>query len=241
MFASVSLIAVGAFILTLAVVVYEVIMLRKKKSTTQQPQEQTVNLPDYQQDPKAVQSMTTVPNVANAQIPQEVSAEAPMQARELPSRGKFFALAAAFIVVIVLIGGAFFLNSRRTEKKITQANVESTPKPTKAQIVAEPTTKPTKPLASTPTPTTVITIVVETDDVSVTPNQDQSSQEKGSTGSSIIKPTSSMTITPTEKMSSGSASISPTKATEMPKSGIINQTVILAGISVLFIALAFIL
>lgn len=237
MFASVSLIAVGAFILTLAVVVYEVIMLRKKKSPTQQ-QQQTVNLPDYQQDPKAVQSMTTVPNVANAQIPQEVTAEAPMQARELPSKGKLFALAAALIVVVVLIGGAFFLNSRRAEKKITQANVETTPKPTKAQIAVEPTARS---LTSTPTPTTIITIVVETDDGSTTPDQEEPTQEKGSTGSSTLKPTRSMTVTPTEIMSTGSASISPTKASEMPKSGIINQTVILAAISVLFIVLAFVL
>lgn len=239
MFASVSLIAVGAFILTLAVVVYEVIMLRKKKSPSQQ-QQQTVNLPDYQQDPKAVQSMTTVPNVANAQIPQEATAEAPMQARELPSRGRLFALAAVLIVVVVLIGGAFFLNSRRAEKKITQANVETTPKPTKTQIVTEPTAKP-RASKSTPTPTTVITIVVKTGDVSITPDQDESTQDKGSTSSPSLKPTRSLTTTPTETVSSGSASISPTKAAEMPKSGIINQTVILATISVLFIVLAFVL
>lgn len=237
MFASVSLIAVGAFILTFAVVVYEVIMLRKKKGTSQQ-QDQTVNLPDYQQDPKAVQSMTTVPNVANAQVPQEVQAEAPMQARELPSKGKFFALAAVCILIIVLIGGIFYFNSRRAEKKITQANVETTPKPTKAQIIIEPTSKS---LASTPTPTTIITIVIETDDVTITPDQEESSQKKGSTGSSLLKPTSSLTVSPSIAVSTGSASISPTKTAEMPKSGIISQTLVLAGISVLFIALAFVL
>jgi hypothetical protein len=237
-FASVSLIAVGAFILTLAVVTYEVIMLKKKKSLSPQ----TVQLPDYQQDPKAVQTMTSVANVSNPDAPQIVQAEAPMQARSLPSMGKMIALGGGLIVVVLLIAGAFFLNSRRTEHKITQANVETsedkndsktstsklTPKPTKAELIVQ--------AVNSPTPTTVITIAI----VSSTNQKGANGGDKGSTDSSSLEPTISLAASPSAVLTQ-KTTISPTKSSELPKSGIVQESLILGAISVFFIALAFVL
>jgi len=244
-FTSISLIAVGAFVLTLGVVLYEVILLKKKKNTPADGQ--TIQLPDYQQDPKAVQTITAVSNVGEPQVvPQAAVATAPVQTRSLPSKKILFGIGAVFMfVILALVGMVFMSSSSKSKKTITQAPVDSptkvpSPKPTRAQIV----------IAQSPTPTITVSIIIESEtdkpaSESGTNNPTSESGTNGSdkgtsaSGSATISPSASPSATITSAASPSAKVTSSTTPVELPQSGVIHQSIVLGVISLAFILIAF--
>ena len=212
MFTSISIIAVGAFILTLGVVIYEVILLKKKKPV--QSADKTVQLPDYAQDPQAVQNMSTIPTAlpTNGQVVEE--AQAPFQPRTLPSTKVIIAFIIGGVLLVgALVAGAMGINKSNEDKKVIWQAQGS-----QASKRAQPSQFPTVYLSPTPTRSQpYVTIAIETDTQNSTPSGD------------------------IEKDLSQSPSPTKSSSNSMPTAGVIQQTLILAGVSLFFIVLAFIL
>ena len=248
MFTSISFIAVGAFILTLGVVIYEIFVLKKKKEQPQTVKE--VQLPDYQQDPEAVKNMTTVPTVVGGDIVQQQAiAQAPIQPRSLPSAKVMIAVGLGLVAIIILIGTGILLYGRAQSgnKKITDATVgvkttsktatlSKTPKPKKTSTII---IQPENTSTPSPTLTPMVTIIIQDDT--------ETSTKGGNVDNPTVIPeeTDIPTLTPLVTSSaSSSSSLTPVTATpivDLPKSGVIQESLILVGVSLFFIVLAFIL
>lgn len=247
---SVSKIAILAFAITLAVVMYEVFVLLKKNRDKKVVQDH-VDIPDFNQDPTAEQHFTQLQNAQAAPVI--------VEPKGLP---KPILLGVGIATIILLTGAGMWIftknkvKSTKTAKEVspiadatlTPTTGAKAPKPTSTAVPtlkAVPTAFLTPTGTLTPTsalmPTGILTGVpgvptVKPTGIVVTPTGTQptptvaisGTQQKGGT-----------TITPTSALASATATLKPTVT--LPQAGTFQTSLVLIVVSITLIYLALLL
>lgn len=251
MFTPISIIAVLAFFVTLGVVAFEVVMLRKKKNQQAEvpPEQKTVELPDYQQNPQGnKQPLVAEESPIENLTPQpEAQAQQPaFQPREAPSKKIFVVIGVIVVLLLVLGGGGYwYLNSRQAgDSEITDATDTSGSDETTDSTAPSPAPTSQIIVEGDETPTPEVSVIIDSGEES-----DEESSDEGEIVPTIIASdegsitvTLSVTEGPTsEATSSGEKGGTGTGVEELPDAGIIHQTLLLGFIAFFFIGIAFIL
>ena len=216
----ISKIAIGAFVVTLGIVIYEIFLMFKSGSG----EAEKVKIPDFKEGQKATESKVLSTNLPLPPTEKQLSQ------REIIKKRLIWFLALLGIFGIIGLGGFLYYRFVLPQEKFSDVGA---PLPTNIPEKLSPTNGEKKAQQPSLIPTAFPTSFT-------TPSDDEENQVR------IISPTLSVSVSPTKtvtttvtKSISGSPTVTP--PSQLPKSGMWQNIAIIAAGSILLILVAFVI
>lgn len=227
---SVSKVAIGAFVITLLVVGYEVMLLMRRRQEEHVQHDQNINLPDF--------NKTRVQDSAFNPIDVDPSATQPIEYQSRKISRMFLRLFLVLIVIIVLVTGYIIYDRNQLSlsiPKIPMLNkrIEITPRP----LSPIPTQSQTSVSVTSAEPSVPAGTAVSVPPAQV--SKSPTTQPKVPTITTrVVSPTSTV-IAPT-RIVSGAVTARPTSA-GLPQAGSYQITLAISAVAIIIVYLALIL